>query len=237
MSWGYFEYVPVAKKKADAVKLLEKLRKKNPAISPVIIEGKKIANSWWAVAWNKNLESYADYSSRIGRGRSYVKNGMVLDLQICEGKITGLVKGSSSRPYKIVITIDSLSDEKWKKIIEKCSHKINNIEELINGKFPKEFEEIFLQKEDGLFPSPREIKLDCDCPDWATMCKHVAAVLYGVGARFDTDPLVFFKLRDVNYQELLKKSMDEKINDMLKNAKKPSDRIIESNNISKLFGI
>ncbi len=237
MSWGYFEYVPVAKKKADIEKPLEKLKKKNPNIFPVIIEGKKIANTWWGIAWNKNLESYADYSNRIRRGRYYVKNGMVLDLRISSGYISGLVKGSSSRPYKVEIRIDKLSAEKWDSIFEKCSRKINNMEDLINGKFPKEFEEIFLQKGSGLFPSPREINLDCDCPDWAEMCKHIAAVLYGIGARLDSNPLMFFELRGIDYKELVKKSMDEKISNMLKNAENKSDRIIEDKNILDLFGV
>jgi uncharacterized Zn finger protein len=237
MGWGYFEYVPVAKKKGDAQKTIEKLRKKNPNISPVVIEGKKIAATWWGIAWNKNLESYADYSNRIERGRSYVKNGMVLDLQINTGTVSALVQGSHKKPYKIEITIAELSEEAWGKIISQCGNKISSMAELAEGKFPKEFEEVFLRQGSGLFPSPKEISLSCSCPDWADMCKHVAAVLYGIGARFDGDPLLFFKLRGIKFEELLKKSVEEKIESMLKNADKKSSRVIEDADISALFGL
>ena len=237
MGWGYFEYVPVAKKKADAQKTIAKLRKKNPNISPVVIEGKKIATTWWGISWNKNLESYADYSNRIGRGSAYLKNGMVLDLQINAGTVSALVQGSRKTPYKIEIDIAGLSDSAWSKITSQCSNRINSIAELAEGKFPKEFEELFLCQDSGLFPSPEEIKLSCSCPDWADVCKHVAAVLYGIGARFDSDPLLFFKLRGIKFEELLKKSVEEKIDNMLKNADKKSSRIIEDADISALFGL
>src|SRR5260370_37407973 len=55
----------------------------------------------------------------------------------------------------------------------------------------------------GLFPSPREIKLSCSCPDWAEMCKHVAAVLYGIGTRLDQQPELLFRLHGVDEKELI----------------------------------
>ncbi len=237
MSWGYYDYKPVSKTKADSAKALEKLKKINPNISPVIIEGRKIANTWWGSAWNNNLESYADYSNRIERGKAYVKSGMVLDLQIKTGVVTGLVQGSRKSPYHITVKIDKMPSNKWNKIVELCSHRIADMAELVEGKFPNELAELFLRQGQGLFPSPKEIHFDCSCPDWADMCKHVAAVLYGIGARFDNDPMLFFKLRDVDFTELLKKSIDEKIDSMLKNADKKSKRVIDDADISELFGV
>jgi uncharacterized Zn finger protein len=239
MGWGYFEYVPVAKKRESAAKSLAKLKKTNPNISPVVIEGKKIANTWWSNAWNKNLESYADYSNRIGRGRSYVRNGAVLDLQISTGIVNALVQGSGKRPYKIEIKIAALSDGAWSSITAQCGNKIGSMAELAEGRFPKEFEELFLRQGEGLFPMSEEIELSCSCPDWAHMCKHVAAALYGIGARFDSDPLLFFELRGIKFEELLKKSVEEKIGNMLKNADKKSSRVIEDKDIdiSALFGL
>ena len=237
MGREYREYKPVAKKKADAQKTITKLKKKNPDLSPVVIEGKKIAATWWGISWNKNLESYADYSNRIGRGSSYVKNGMVLDLQINAGAVSALVQGSRKTPYKVEIIIAGLSEGAWNKITSQCGNKINSMAELAEGKFPKEFEELFLCQNDGLFPSPREIKLYCSCPDGADMCKHVAAALYGIGARFDADPLLFFKLRGIKFEELLKKSVDDKIDGMLKNAENKSSRVIEDADVSSLFGL
>ncbi|MDR2532021.1 MAG: SWIM zinc finger family protein [Oscillospiraceae bacterium] len=239
MGWGYgfAPYVPVAKKKADAEKALAALRKKNPNVAPVVIEGRKIAKTWWGISWNKNLESYADYSNRIGRGSTYVKNGMVLDLQIAKGEITAIVCGSGKTPYKVKIKIAELSDKKWKKISEVCSHKIGSVAELAEGKFPEDLAELFMRQGDGLFPSPKEIHLDCSCPDWAVLCKHVAAVLYGIGARLDDDPLLFFTLRDIDFSVLLKKSVEDKIATMLGNAEKKSRRVIDNADLSGLFGI
>lgn len=235
--YGFFEYVPVAEKKEKARKSLEKLKRTNPGISPVIIEGKSIASKWWGKAWNKNLESYADFSNRIGRGRSYVRNGAVLDLKIKEGSAEALVQGSGSKPYKVVITIDKLGKLKWKKMTEICNHKIDTMETLLSGKFPKEFEEAFSSYKDGMFPAPKEIHFSCSCPDSAIMCKHLAAVLYGIGARLDTDPILFFKLRNIDFQELLKKSMEEKMKSMLKNSDKKSKRTIDDADIFDLFGV
>jgi len=235
--WGYYDYVPVAKKRDNAQKALAKLKKKNPDVHPVIIAGNKIGKTWWGIAWNKNLESYADYSNRIERGRTYVRNGFVLDLRIYPESVTAKVAGSGRDPYNVKISIDALSKAKWTKITEICGRSIANIDQLVQGKFPKELELLFTQKGEGLFPSPKEIKFSCDCPDWAYMCKHVAAVLYGVGARLDDDPLLFFTLRNIEIEALIKKSIEEKMENMLKNSGKKTRRVIRDADIGELFGI
>jgi len=233
---GYAPYVSVAEKKAKAKKMLAKLKKKNPDLQPITIEGTKIAKTWWGMAWNKNLESYADYSNRIGRGRSYVRNDAVLNLQISTGKIEALVYGSGRNPYTIEIEIDQLVSEKWNDIITRCSQQIDSISDLALGKFPKELEFIFTEKGKGLFPSPKEIHFDCSCPDWASMCKHIAAVLYGIGARLDDDPSLFFKLRGIDVEALIKKSVEEKMKSMLENADQKTSRVIDDADIGDLFG-
>jgi uncharacterized Zn finger protein len=239
VSWGYrdYTYVSVASKRAKAQKELAKLRKKDPAVAPVVIEGRKLAKTWWGIAWNQNLESYADYSNRIGRGSSYVKNGMVLDLRIETGLISALVMGSGRTPYTVKIAVDPLPKAQWDHITRQCSQKIGGLTDLAEGKFPQELADLFLQQRNGLFPSPKEIHLSCSCPDWADMCKHVAAALYGVGARFDQDPLLFFKLRDIPFEALLKKSVEEKMGSLLKNAGKKTGRILEEDDIEGIFGI
>ena len=234
---GYAPYVSVAEKKAKAKRMLEKLRKTNKKLEPIEIEGTKIAKSWWGIAWNRNLESYADYTNRIGRGRSYVRNGFIIDLTVSEGVVKALICGSGSKPYTTIINIDSLSTEKWESIIETCSHKIDSMSDLALGKFPKELESVFTEKEKGLFPSPKEIHFDCSCPDWASMCKHIAAALYGVGARFDDDPLLFFKLRGIDFQLLIKKSVEEKMKSLLANADEKTSRVIADDEIEDLFGL
>ena len=238
MSWySYPKYESVGSKRVKAEKKLAQLKKKNPNISPVVIEGRKIAKTWWGISWCKNLESYADYVNRIGRGRSYVTNGFVLDLQIEEGIITAQVFGSSSSLYTIEISIDPLSEENKALTVKSVGQQIDSIEDLINGNFPEKFGDIFLTQRKGLFPSPDEINVKCSCPDWATMCKHVAAVLYGVGARLDTDPMMFFLLRGVDVGAFIKKSVEEKMNNMLENAGSSSERILDTQDLEGLFNL
>jgi uncharacterized Zn finger protein len=234
---GFSEYVPVAEKRRQAEKSAAKVKKKNPDISPVIITGRKICKTWWGNSWTNNLESYSDYSNRIGRGRSYVRNGAVLDLKVSQGKINALVQGSSSKPYKIDIVIKPLSKNLWDTIIKECAGKIDSLQELLEGKFPKGLSDLFTAKGKGLFPYPDEITLQCSCPDWANMCKHVAAVLYGVGARLDDDPGLFFVLRNVNVDELISESINQKSQSMLEKSKTKSRRVLDETDISGLFGI
>ncbi len=235
--YGWYKKETAEDKRKKFQKSLDELRKTNPDISPIIIEGRAIANKWWGKAWNKNLENYADFRNRISRGKSYVKNGAVLDLQIAEGKIEALVQGSRSKPYNVTISIDKLDKKKWQRVIEICNQKIDTMETLLLGNFPKELDEMFNNSINGMFPSPKEIHFKCSCPDSARMCKHVAAVLYGIGARFDEDPILFFKLRDIDFQELLKKSIEDKMESMLKNADKKSSRVIEDSEVFDLFGV
>lgn len=235
--YGFPQYVSVAEKKEKAGKAAEKLRKKNPDIEPVILEGRALAKTWWGKAWNQNLESYADYSNRIARGRSYIRSNTILDLKISKGNVIALVQGSSVKPYAVKIQIDTLKQQNWDKVTALCNHRIDTLEQLVEGKFPKELEVLFTEKKYGLFPSPKEIHFDCSCPDWASMCKHVAAVLYGIGARLDSNPMLFFELRDLDSKELLKKSVERKLEYMLKNAENKSNREIAEEDVFDIFGI
>jgi len=235
--YDYPKYVSVAEKKEKARKSLEKLAKKDKNLQPVIIEGRTLAKSWWGKAWNQNLESYADFSNRIARGRSYVRSNTVLDLKISSGKVLAKVQGSRVKPYDITIQIDSLESKKWDQVVALCNHRVDSLEQLLEGNFPKELEVLFREKKYGMFPSPKEIRFDCSCPDWASMCKHVAAVLYGIGARLDQNPMLFFELRSLNGEELIRKSMEKKMESMLKNAGKKSSRGISDKEASDLFGL
>ncbi len=236
----YGKYVTVAEKRRRAEKTLKALKKKNPDIQPVILEtkGRALAKTWWGKAWNANLESYADYANRIERGRSYVRHMAVLDLNILPGKIMGLVQGSGSRPYEVHITIKPISRSRQRRIQKECKGKLTRLKALLAGEFPRELEALFTQKGEGLFPSPKEIDLDCSCPDWARMCKHVAAVLYGVGARLDQDPGLFFTLRGIKMEDLISKVVDRGKKELLEKARKRSSRIIsDQENLSALFGV
>jgi uncharacterized Zn finger protein len=204
MSWNYYgfrPYVSVAERRRKAAQETAKLAKKGKTIRPVRIDGRTIAHTFWGKAWCDNLESYMDYENRLPRGRTYVRNGSVVHLDIRAGEIEALVSGSEL--YRVNINITSAAKAKWKKLCGECAGGIGSLVELFQGRFSDHVMGIITPKETGLFPSPKEIELKCSCPDWATMCKHVAAVLYGVGARLDQSPELLFTLRSVNHEELI----------------------------------
>jgi uncharacterized Zn finger protein len=200
--WGYYPRPEsVAEKKAKAEKRLIALRKKNPKVQPICIQGRKIATTFWGKGWCDHLDSFADYSNRLPRGRSYALHGAVCHLEINPGRIDALVSGSSM--YEVAISVAPLPPERWKKIKQCCHGRIGSLLELLQGKFSKEVMAVVCDPKTGLFPLEKELKYECSCPDWADMCKHVAAVCYGIGHRLDTEPDLLFLLRDVDPAELL----------------------------------
>jgi len=236
------EYVPVAERRKKAEKAVEKLKKSSPDIAPIRIEGRIIAKTWWGKSWCSNLERYADYANRIDRGRSYVRHGSVLDLRLAGGKAAALVQGSASKPYKVEITIAPLAEEVWQEMVKSCTGKIASLQELAAGKLPKALTELFTLKGKGLFPSPKEIRFSCSCPDGAIMCKHVAAVLYGIGARLDEDSSLFFTMRNVKMTDLITSSIAEKSRDMMEKADssgtgRRARRVMADADLSSKFGV
>ena len=201
------QYVSVGERAARARRKILQLKKKNPKISPVHIKDNKIAKSWWGKAWINHLKHYADYDNRVGRGRSYVKNGMVIHFAIKGGHIEAMVMGSSSRPYQIKIEIKSLSTNKWNKIKRLSQGHLYTLLELTEGRLPEELKDIFSNNKEGIFPSLKEMDFHCSCPDWATMCKHVSAVLFAVGAKIDDDLDLFFRLRGVDIADLVQSTL------------------------------
>ena len=222
--------------KTNAKATAKKAAKKGKKLHPIIISGRNIAKSWWGKAWCENLERYADYDTRLPRGRRYVKTGAVVDIQINKGKIVARVQGTRKTPYKVEIRISPLSEQQIERITGRCGTKVENLAKLLSGDFPTELKEVFIG-EDGLFPKSREISFNCSCPDWAVMCKHVAAVLYGVGARLDEDPLLFFSLRGVDTDRFVDVVIANRCETMLANIDKPSNRILNNIDLSEVFGI
>lgn len=209
---------------------------KGKRIEPVTVSGRTLVKSWWGQAWCDNLEQYADYESRLDRGKTYVRNNTVVDLKIEKGRVLARVQGRRKTPYKITVRISPLSEERCQTIIETCSNRIENVEALLQGNLPEELQE-FLRGKGGLFPEPKEIGFDCSCPDWALMCKHVAAVLYGIGIRFDENPLLFFTLRGIDVDRFVTVTLESRVEKMVKHADVKSSRIIEDADLTELFGI
>ncbi len=198
---GWSPYVPVARRRAKAKREVERLRKKGQDIHPIEIEGRTIAHSFWGKGWCTHLESFGDYSNRLPRGRTYVRNGSVCHLGIRKGKVEAMVSGSEL--YRVTVDITTLKMKRWNRLKRRCMGKIGSLIELLQGKLSEEIMSNVIDREQGLFPLPGEIRYSCSCPDWAGMCKHIAAVIYGIGARLDTQPDLLFLLRGVDHEELI----------------------------------
>jgi len=229
MSWmQWAPYVSVAERRANALREMGKLRKKGKDIQPVQLEGQTIARSFWGKGWCDHLESYSDYENRLPRGRRYVRNGSVCHLDMRPGRIEAIVSGSEL--YNIRIGIKKLRPVTWKSVKKRCSGRIGSMLELLQGRLSDQVMAVVTDRKQGLFPQPREIELSCDCPDWAVLCKHVAAALYGVGSRLDDRPELLFRLRDVDAQELISTEM------AVPGAIATSD-VLDEGQLSDIFGI
>jgi uncharacterized Zn finger protein len=231
MSWWSFKpYVSAAERRAKAARTAARLSKKGRKLSPVKIEGRAIATTFWGKAWCNNLESYSDYENRLPRGRTYARNGSVLDLQIGAGRIKALVSGSDL--YNVTIEIAAHPAAAWKELKTRCAGQIGSLVELLQGKLSKGVMDLVSERDGGLFPKPKEIKIHCSCPDWAGLCKHAAAVLYGVGARFDQEPELLFKLRKLDHLELISEAGSSAAF-----ASSKGKKVLAENELSDVFGI
>lgn len=233
MYWGWKPYVPVAKRRANAARAAQQLAKKRGReLQPIAIEGRKIAHTFWGKAWCDSLENHSDFENRLPRGRTYVRNGSVIDLDIARGRIDALVSGSEI--YKVRVDIADLKAAHWKQLKSECSESIDSLLDLLAGRFSDGVMRRLTDRERGLFPQPKEIKMSCSCPDWAVLCKHVAAVLYGVGARLDQEPQLLFLLRGVDHAELVTQAVSD---GNLESALSGSGDALAGEDLGAMFGI
>ena len=229
---GFGEYVSVAERRRRAEREMARLAKKGHPVSPVTIEGRKIATTFWGQAWCTNLEGYADFASRLGRGRTYVRNGSVLDLQVAAGSVRARVMGSAL--YQTTITVTEVPSARWDALRRDCAGAIDSLVELLQGRLSKPVMERICRRDEGLFPTPREIAFACSCPDMASMCKHVAAVLYGIGARLDHAPELLFTLRAVDHGALIA----DAAKDLPFGHRAPApERVLALDGLAELFGL
>ncbi len=225
-------YVPVAQRRRQAARELKKLAKKGQRAAPVVIAGRTIAHTFWGKAWCENLEHYSDFSNRLPRGRTYVRNGSVVDLALGSGKVEARVSGS--RLYKVTIEVKPLAKARWKALCKGCAGAIDSVVELLQGRFARGVMERLCHPQTGLFPAPSEIRFSCTCPDWASMCKHVAASLYGVGARLDEAPELFFALRQVDEKDLIAEAGHALA---LPSTGPARHKVLGADGLSELFGV
>jgi uncharacterized Zn finger protein len=229
---GWAPYVPVAERRRKAEQAMAKQRKKGLPVSPVVITGRAIATTFWGKAWCENLEHYSDYANRLPRGRTYLRNGSVLDLRIGPGLVEAQVSGSSI--YQVQVRVTPVPGARWKTLCADCGGAIASLVELLQGRFSKGVMDRLCRQGTGLFPAPGEIRFSCSCPDGAHMCKHVAAVLYGIGARLDAEPELLFRLRGVDGGELLAQAAAGL--GVATPAPAPG-RVLDQEDLSELFGL
>jgi uncharacterized Zn finger protein len=233
--WAYYPpYMSVAEKKAQGARALAKLLKKSKRTAePVGIAHRRrqLTTTFWGKAWADNLERYADLANRLPRGRAYLRNGSVLDLAIAGGRVEAYVAGSEL--YRVTIAIAPMAKTRWRRIVTRCTGRIGSLVGLLRGELSDEVLAVLTHARDGLFPEPREMTLDCSCPDRAGVCKHLAAVLYGVGIRLDARPELFFVLRRVDQAELLSSATAGAVS----RARPAAGKRIADDRLSAVFGI
>src|ERR1700676_1736163 len=232
MYFPWKRYVPAAARRRTADRTVAKMQRKGHMPSPVAASRGAIAKSFWGRAWCQNLERYSDYSNRLPRGRTYLRNGSVIDLKIGPGEVTAQVMGS--RLYRITVSIREVAGAHWQAIPRACARSSDTLVELVQGQMSTSVMERITRPGTGLFPSPEEIAFSCNCPDSAAMCKHVAATLYGIGARLDVEPELLFGLRKVDAKELIARAGEggtpvQKLPD--------AGRILDSSKLAAVFGI
>lgn len=247
MSWyggygyggGYYHQPTISELQSKARASIKKLEKKGRALNHIEIEGRTIARSWWGIAWVDNIDRYADFSNRIGRGKKYVRAGCVIDLQVKRGKISATVQGSRSAPYEVTIDIDPLPADALDKLLTGTSVRAESLDALLDGNFPDELKDSLTARQGGIFPAPSEIHFKCSCPDSARICKHVAAAIMAVAPGLDRDPMLLFELRGVDTEGLIARTVEQKLNLMLENADVETDRVldVDDDELATLFGV
>lgn len=227
-------YVPAAERRLRAGRALAKLTRKGQELAPIVIDGRTIATTFWGEAWCENLERYSDFANRLGRGRTYLRNGLVLDLQIAPGVVTARVSGTDL--YRVKITVTAVPRSRWRAICADVAGAIDSVIELLQGRLSQSVMARLCEKGTGLFPAPAEIRMSCSCPDAAVMCKHVAAVLYGVGARLDREPALLFTLRRVKQEDLVSRAGTG--SDLARRRTKDTRRkTLDESSLGEVFGL
>ena len=231
MDWyDYAPYQTVGQRRAKAQKVADGYARRGEKLFPVSAQGTKLVRTFWGKAWCDHMESFSDFATRLPKGKTYVRNGTVIDLRVTPGRITAKVVGTET--YDVDCRVEKLPADQWADIKRRCAGQIGSLVELLQGKLSGEVMAVVTNAKTGLFPGPREIRLGCTCPDFAHLCKHVAAALYGVGIRLDDEPGLLFTLRGVDQAELI-----EAVADAPRSGDDGGRRTIAADQLADVFGI
>ena len=233
--YGWKPYVTVGQRQKLAEKAAAKAQKSGKNYTPILPYRGAVAKTVWGKSWCDNLEAYSDYANRLPRGATYVRNGSVIHLQLTAGAVHAQVMGSSL--YAVNITVQPVQQSQWKSICQDSAGSIASLVEILQGKLSTAIMQRICEPGKGLMPTPKEISFDCSCPDWAGMCKHVAAVLYGVGARLDQQPELLFTLRHVDAKDLIQVA-DAGLVTALKAPRAPkAAKVLDDSLLADVFGL
>jgi uncharacterized Zn finger protein len=211
----------------------KKLGDEGVRLTPVKSAKKSISSSFWGQAWNRNLNHYSMFANQLAPGRTFLRNGAVIDLCVEKGTIRGLVAAQSL--CEVAVKARPVDTARWARLVERCSGSVRSLTDLMSGKLPEETLAAITDESAGLFPEPEEITFSCSCPDWTDVCVHVAAVLYGFSLRLDEEPALLFTLRSTDPADLISSATDKFVSDVAA----VSDPMVESDmhQLEDLFGI
>lgn len=191
----------------------------------------KIVDTFWGRAWCDNLDACKDYEYRLPRGRNYLRQGNVYNLEIERGVITAEVAGSDL--YEVRIAIKPIAEDAWTDVQARCAGETFSLLDLLTGQLGDHVMRVITEPGAGLLPRPQDLKMICSCPDHAGLCKHLAAVLYGVGVLFDRHPELLFQLRGVDPATLVEAATSA----TSETAADPATEVIDDSDLSAIFGI
>lgn len=166
-------------------------------------EKKGFGSSWWARQWLEAFECFG-WGKCLTRGKAYARNGNVLDVEILPGLVKAHVRGSKKTPYKVEISMKTLSEHEWEQVLDALASKAIFSAKLLVGDMPGDIEKAFSSLEVSIFPRhTMDLTAHCTCSDWLSPCKHIAAVYYILAQEFDRDPFLLFKLRGMNREQIM----------------------------------
>ena len=157
-----------------------------------------ITKTWWGEKWLDALKG-VDYANRIGRGKTYANTGRVYDIIINDNLALAKVKGNYQSFYNVSVEFKQFSQSEKNTIIKAIYENPTVMSALLNRKLPREVYDLLKSQNVNVFPtSHRDLNTDCNCPDYATICKHIAGLVYMIALEIDKDPFLIFKLRGLD---------------------------------------
>ena len=168
-----------------------------------VIRGRAYQYNWWSRRWLQILEESID-AGRLTRGRSYARKGQVVEIDVEPGLVSASVQGTRKKPYQIKLGFETVTDEAKELLLLRFRERASFAAKLLAHEMPEEMEEVFKETGIPLFMRKSAIRrFKCTCPDDATPCKHIIAVLLLLAEVIDDDPFLLLKLRGIDRERMI----------------------------------